>query len=790
MRTPFPFFFDDVHLSPRVSTQAIPLSEQFKLELNLTKTVLDTMLDLALDRTKVSHLAINDIHAPGCILDTIDVFNLTKLSVNLSADDVELISEAGGSLEKDIDEALNNFFNLFVNGFHDVVPAVLNAFVSEPLRKAINVGVNDLLEHANCTLPVTPPVATDKAQEYTDIAFGCAGFFFVVVSLIVCSKAPNRRSGGWGGGGSGGGGAYVSVSGGNGEDTDSLGALLAKTGNGGDDDDDILFRSNSMNSRPAGMTVAMNRPSNTIYDTSDDDAMLYPDLASGSLNAEVVDDYGVAGGGGGSGGMDYWEGVGGESHKELPLILSPRIHWIVRYGVFLVLCFNIAMMVSANTAKGAEVKAVMKINDDQVEFPAFFTFSLTNTVKDFWEAKVYFLSLLVAILSGAWPYLKLVLMMMSWLFPAKLLPIQRRESMLIAIDALGKWSLVDTFIMVMFQIAFHFKLEMPVPVSVPGQPDVNDTLAVELRVQSDWGFTGFMIATMLSLFMSHVIVGAHRTAIADPSPQTQTTEKIAVAGHVYTAKSGHQVKVTVWGKTLFTLLLAFTVALVAYGMSIDSFSFNFFGLVGYALEYQPPSAVGPSTNYSIISLGEDIRPASPHPDSFITYYILVTYFIFGVGVPLLHLIFVLLLWFVKMTKEMQKGMLVATEVLNAWSGLDVLVLALIASIIEIKSFVKFMVGDKCDAINAILVKYMDKPLDGHDVCFDVDAELRPGIVFLFTAVLVHAIVANIAMSACRAVVRDREETDALGGVAKGPMYADKPRCSTRLGAALGLVRYD
>ena len=172
------------------------------------------------------------------------------------------------------------------------------------------------------------------------------------------------------------------------------------------------------------------------------------------------------------------------------------------------------------------------------------------------------------------------MMMMAWVFPARVLPINRRESMLIAIDALGKWSLVDTFIMVMFQIAFHFKVQMPVPVTVPGQPDVNDTLAVELRVQSDWGFTGFMIATMLSLFMSHVIVGAHRTAIAEPSPRNVQQDKVAVAGHTYTSNSGHGVRVTVWGKTLFTLLLSLTIALVAYGMMIDSFSFNFFGLVG------------------------------------------------------------------------------------------------------------------------------------------------------------------------------------------------------------------
>lgn len=783
--------------------QAIPLSERFKLSINLTHTVMDTMLDLALDRNKVSQLTVADLKEPGCILEAIDTFNISWLSVNLSADDILLTSVSGGSMEKDIDAFVNNFFMLITNGFKAVVPASLNAFVSDPLRESINAAVNNMMAKHNCTPPPDPAASQDLPKFYTRIAVICAGLFFVVVSLVV-RRQTAKRSGLYTKLGS----DYGYRTGINYGETDSLGDLLsgaddAMLGGQYDQEDDLLFRTNSDAKRSQGTSVPLKRSSEFagysagaealnasrvsgtsggFYDTSDDD-LLYPDIGGGSAKTNKHgsvpwDSHAPAM----QGGFD-------DSGKDLPLIMSPKLHWTVRYGVFGILCFCIALFVSANTAAGADVKAVMTIDDKSIEFPSFFTFSLINTVKDFWEAKVYFLSLLVAVLSGAWPYGKVVIMMFSWLLPPKILPIKRRETMLIVIDALGKWSLVDTFIMVMFQIAFHFKVEMPVPVTIPGMPDTNETLAVELRVVSDWGFTGFMIATMLSLVMSHVIVGAHRTAIADPPSANESTAKVAVASHVYTSKSGQQVKVTVWGKTLFTLLLSMTVGLVSWGVVADSFSFNFFGLVGYALEFQGPGAVQAATNYSIVSLGEQIIPASPEPHSFITLYILGTYFLFGVGVPLLHLIFTLLLWFVKMTKKTQKSMLVATEVLNAWSGLDVLVLALIASIIEIKSFVKFMVGDKCDLINDVLVKYMNKPLDGHDVCFDVDAELEQGCWILFAAVIVHGIVGNIAMSACRSVVRDREEQDHLGHVVK-QVYADKPSCIVRLGTSLGFVRYE
>ena len=65
---------------------------------------------------------------------------------------------------------------------------------------------------------------------------------------------------------------------------------------------------------------------------------------------------------------------------------------------------------------------------------------------------MYVLSILVAVLSGAWPYLKLLVMLLAWLLPPSVLSPARRESMLLAIDALGKWSLFDTFIMILFQV--------------------------------------------------------------------------------------------------------------------------------------------------------------------------------------------------------------------------------------------------------------------------------------------------------------------------------------------------
>lgn len=56
------------------------------------------------------------------------------------------------------------------------------------------------------------------------------------------------------------------------------------------------------------------------------------------------------------------------------------------------------------------------------------------------------------------------------------------------------------------------------------------------------------------------------------------------------------------------------------------------------------------------------------------------------------------LWLVPMTERVQWGTLVVAEIFNAWQGIDVFVLAILASILEISKFAQFMIGDMCDGI--------------------------------------------------------------------------------------------
>lgn len=74
----------------------------------------------------------------------------------------------------------------------------------------------------------------------------------------------------------------------------------------------------------------------------------------------------------------------------------------------------------------------------------------------------------------------------------------------------------------------------------------------------------------------------------------------------------------------------------------------------------------------------------------------------GIIVPFVYLIFLLILWSLPMTVKVQKLIFKISEILNAWSSLEVFIIALLATLTELSRFAIFLIGDKCNPIDKIL----------------------------------------------------------------------------------------
>ena len=255
---------------------------------------------------------------------------------------------------------------------------------------------------------------------------------------------------------------------------------------------------------------------------------------------------------------------GGED--DVSLACSTRVPQWVKWALPLALVGNIVLFVSSNTAVGASVMLSAQLRDARtgtgtgtedgggtpagsggaasgaatggfsypdvpLMLPPLFDFTLANSVKDMWRAKVYPLSVLIAVFSGGWPYLKLALMLAAWVAPPRAMPVPRRGRLLGALDALGKWSLIDAFVMTLFMVAFRFHIETPpTPVVDPWSSEASEASAggsavggseasamamasLDVTVEPKWGFYSFLLATVLSLVLGHVTLGWHRAAL-------------------------------------------------------------------------------------------------------------------------------------------------------------------------------------------------------------------------------------------------------------------------------------
>eukprot|EP01039_Chlorochromonas_danica_P003589 gene3589-3930_t len=439
-------------------------------------------------------------------------------------------------------------------------------------------------------------------------------------------------------------------------------------------------------------------------------------------------------------------------HRIVPL-------W-VRVGVPLAIMGNIAIFLDSNLAPDA-VSVMLSIITPDKTYPmgSVFDFGLGGTVKDMWSAKVYTLAILIAFFSGAWPYIKLAAMLIAWILPPAVLSVSSRETVLIVLDALGKWSLVDFFVMVLMLAAFYFDMFV-----IP-------QLEVKVTVQPKWGFYSFLLATMISLGLGHTILACHRLVVEpkvpdiaaeiDPkeslssltyevmledekepikeeerptsvgsrqqsittpiegdalsrgvSSQGQLSEQASADGGT---RKVMLVNLTKYGKLLISIMIIITMATVILGTILTTVGFEFKGLTGLLLRDDA------KTDYSFATIGEDIPEHSGIPDQFAIRWMQACYFLFGMGMPLALLSVLSVLWFVPLTLDRQRQLFVLSEVLNAWSALDVYCVAIAASILEIRQFASFIIGDTCDKINVFLEKHLDKKLEGDDLCFDVVA---------------------------------------------------------------------
>jgi hypothetical protein len=424
------------------------------------------------------------------------------------------------------------------------------------------------------------------------------------------------------------------------------------------------------------------------------------------------------------------------------LMQSKSIPYLLRLLTPMLILCTIALLLSSNLSVGATVDLVVSFDGRTFRSPPLFSFSLFNTAKEMLQARIYPLFLLVLVFSGIWPYVKLLLLLFSWVAPKNALSVRRRGKLLLALDALGKFSLVDTYVMVLMLVAFRYHLDL-------SQREGSD---LDVFVAPQFGFFGFLAATTLSLLAGHILVFSHRQAELKVDKQSAPSEPLFE--HSFRVK-GEQRQLSRLFQVTLVFVFVMTTTFLGVGITKKSFIFEFGGLAGAAL------GDGRRSSYSLLTLGTSIYDSVENPATVGIIFLQVAYYFYAVVMPFCCLLFLVFLLLWPMTVSRQLTFITLAEITNAWSAVEVFVLSILAALLEISKFAAFIVGERCALIDKILAD-QGKELD-LSTCYSVTSTVSWDGAFLIVAVLLNSawvsVVLRLAHLALEERIRDLRDND-------------------------------
>ena len=429
----------------------------------------------------------------------------------------------------------------------------------------------------------------------------------------------------------------------------------------------------------------------------------------------------------------------------------PAIPGGVRFFVPFCALVNIVFFITAALLTvGANVALKLSLFGDTTQPLDLMSFSLESSIDDMWNAGTIFLSLAIALLSGAWPYVKNLLLIFAWVSPPTVFSTARRESLLEWLDAFGKWALIDVYVLIMLAVGFRFYISSSYSSSLTALLPP-DAVIVDVVVNPRWGIYGFLFGAIGTLVLNHVMIHFNRKAmaadeafedkIAGTYVEETPTAKVALMQYRFSAADARG-RVFGFGpgtKLTVPTLIGMSVLMVLVGAFLPLITFTFSGIAGLAI-----TAVNQdlqSATYSLVSIASSIVRGTEK--DFATQigilFLQIVYVLFALLVPLALMVAYAVLWFVPLTLSAQKRLIFVAEVMNAWEAVLVFAASIVAAVLQISELAQFIVKRSAGAVCVNLETYLlTKNFASTDAkCFDVHASIEPtGWILIFGSLMV------------------------------------------------------
>lgn len=342
--------------------------------------------------------------------------------------------------------------------------------------------------------------------------------------------------------------------------------------------------------------------------------------------------------------------------------------------------------------------------------------------------------------------------------------------MLIWLDCLGKWSMVDVFVLLMTLASFALSIESPEHLNFLPQ----GLYSINMLVVPLWGLYANMLAQFLAQISSHFIIHYHRKSVKaaeveqceemglDPPSNPDSRERL----HQHSFRLDYEAsneRVEVRRGTNLALVASFILftLLVIVGCSIPSFSIETLGLVGLAIESGNRNWSEAYTSYSVFGLartimdqGRFLGTASAHVGmGTLAALLVVTAFL----VPLFQAASLFVSWFAPLSRKRRRKNEVLNEILSAWQYMEVYVLSIMIAAWQLGGVSEYMINEYCGSLdNTFSSLSYYGILDKEDAqCFRVNAGVETGTWLLVAAsIILYFINTFVSLSAKQKAVDD------------------------------------
>ena len=457
-----------------------------------------------------------------------------------------------------------------------------------------------------------------------------------------------------------------------------------------------------------------------------------------------------------------------------------------RYGVPAALVVNILVFAFGHWQLGAQVDIDCHLAGDYLRLDRFVEFSLGHSLVDMYHAGTWALLLMVGTFSGVWPYAKSFAMLYCWCArPGQCFTKHMRVKILAAMDYAGTWSLIDLYVLAMFILAFRLHATSPSVEYVPEKFYLFDVV-----VQPVAGLYGFITGVCLSIVMNYVVLTLSRKTLrSDGELYTPYSTMPRLSGRVTLHAVFEQLRkqeLPQWRCRFIDCLVTetrglFVLAVVSIVMTIvgatrPSFKISVYGLIGAVVDLGNP---GSSVNVFSLVNSTMFIGAQADLDEFAgpagVWFIAAIYGGFCFLVPLAVLVVSCVQLLCPMTLGEQKRVALVSEALRAWSALEVFIVAVYVTTLQLSQVSNMILAQAChhelagfvnDVVNPMIqfgivdVSLFD--LDPHaNECFILEAVHQDGIYVLILAAALSSLTVRWTSSLTERAMKARFEDPSL-----------------------------